>query len=143
MYHHGLFAPILTLIAWTFVMWLWMYITRIPAMRQTKVDLAELSRTGAKLALPARVTRVADNYNHLHEQPTIFYALALTSQLSVPGDSISIVLAWLYVLLRVGHSLIQATANVIVVRFAVFNIGTLVLLALLVRTALMVLNYSN
>ena len=58
MYQHGTFAPILVPIAWTFVMWLWMYATRIPAMRQAKVDLAELSRTGAKLTLPARVTRV-------------------------------------------------------------------------------------
>ena len=78
---HGMIPPVLALIAWTFVMWIWMYATRIPAMQKAKVDMEELSRTGAKLELPPEVARVADNYNHLHEQPTIFYALALAAQL--------------------------------------------------------------
>jgi hypothetical protein len=70
MFEHGMIAPVLALVAWTFVMWFWMYATRIPAMQAAKVDMAELSRTGKKLELPARVARVADNYNHLHEQRT-------------------------------------------------------------------------
>lgn len=129
-------APLLALMGWTFVMWVWMYATRIPAMRQVKVDLAEMSRTGAKLELPPRVTRVADNYNHLHEQPTLFYALALAAQLAGAGDAVNVGLAWAYVLLRVVHSMVQATGNVILLRFWVFATGSLVLLVLLVRTAL-------
>jgi len=129
-------APILALVGWTLVMWFWMYATRIPAMRAAKVDVAELSRTGAKLALPPTVSRVADNYNHLHEQPTIFYALALAAQAAGTADAPSIGLAWAYVVSRVVHSCIQATANVIPLRFTVFAIGTVLLLALLVRTAL-------
>jgi len=63
-------------------MWIWMYATRIPAMRAAQVDVAELSRTGRKLELPPEVSRVADDYNHLHEQPTIFYATALAAQVA-------------------------------------------------------------
>jgi hypothetical protein len=137
MYNQGMIPPILTLIAWTFLMWIWMYATRIPAMRRANVDLEEISRTGATLELPPKVSRVADNYNHLHEQPTIFYALALAAQLAGAADSVSITLAWGYVLLRIVHSLIQATANIIMLRFTVFSIGTVVLLALLVKTVLM------
>lgn len=137
MYAHGLITPVLALIAWTFVMWIWMYATRIPAMRSANVDLAELTRSGKKLELPAEVSRVADNYNHLHEQPTIFYALALAAQVSGAGDATSIGLAWTYVVLRVAHSLIQATVNVIPVRFSVFTLGTLVLALLLVRTVIL------
>ena len=129
-------APILALIGWTFVMWFWMYATRIPAMNKAKVDMAEMWRTGKKLELPPEVARVADNYNHLHEQPTIFYALALTTQLAGAADGVAVTLAWAYVALRVVHSLVQATVNVIPVRFAVFSLGSLVLLALLVRTAM-------
>lgn len=128
--------PVLALIAWTFVMWVWLYATRIPALRRAKIDLAEVSRTGAKLDLPPKVTRVADNYNHLHEQPTLFYAIALAAQLIGAGDSINTGLAWTYVLLRVVHSLIQATANIIPMRFIVFVIGSAVLLILLVRTVI-------
>jgi hypothetical protein len=134
----GMIAPVLALVAWTFVMWFWMYATRIPAIQKANVDMAELSRTGAPLVLPPEVSRVADNYNHLHEQPTIFYAVALAAQLAGATDGASVGLAWAYVALRVVHSFVQATRNVIPVRFAVFSLGSLVLLALLVRTALVV-----
>ena len=127
-------TPILSLIAWTFVMWGWMYATRIPAMKAANIDVDLISRTGAKLELPPKVTRVADNYNHLHEQPTIFYALALAAQVGGAVDRASIALAWGYVLLRVVHSLVHATKNVIIVRFSVFAIASLVLFALFLRT---------
>lgn len=136
MYENGMIAPVLALIAWTFVMWVWMYATRIPAMNAAKIDMAELSRTGAPLVLPPDVARVADNYNHLHEQPTIFYALALAAQLAGVTDTASVSLAWGYVALRIVHSLIQATKNVIPIRFTVFALASLVLAALLVRTLL-------
>ena len=137
MYEHGMMTPVLALVAWTFVMWLWMYATRIPAMQKANVDVAELSRTGAPLVLPPEVARVADNYNHLHEQPTIFYALALAAQLIGAGDAVNVGLAWTYVAIRVAHSLVQATKNVIPLRFLLFALGSLVQLVLLVRTVLM------
>jgi hypothetical protein len=134
-----LIPPILALIAWTFVMWVWLYATRIPALRAAKVDLVAVSRTGAQLELPPEVSRVADNYNHLHEQPTLFYALALAAQAANAVDGISLALAWSYVGLRVIHSLVQATRNVIIVRFSVFAAASLVLLLLLLRTAVLLL----
>jgi len=130
----SLVPPVLALVGWTFVMWVWLYATRIPALRAARVDLVAISRTGAKLDLPPEVTRVADNYNHLHEQPTLFYALALAAEHGAAVDGISVALAWGYVGLRVVHSLVQATRNVIMVRFFVFAAASLVLLLLLART---------
>jgi len=132
----SMIPPVLALIAWTFVMWVWMYATRIPAIRRAKIDLVEISRTGAKLDLPPKVTRVADNYNHLHEQPTLFYALALAAQLIGADDPVNIGLAWTYVFVRIVHSLIQATVNIILLRFVVFAVGSAVLLILFVRTVI-------
>lgn len=137
MEHSSLIPPVLALIGWTCLMWFWLYATRIPAMKAARIDLEELSRTGAKLALPPKVARVADNYNHLHEQPTLFYALALAAQVAGAVDHTSVWLAWAYVVLRVVHSLVQATRNVIMVRFGVFALGSFVLMAILVRTALL------
>jgi len=136
MFEHGMIAPVLALVAWTFAMWFWMYATRIPAMQRAGIDVAELSRTGAPLELPPEVSRVADNYNHLHEQPTVFYALALAAQLGGAADATNVGLAWAYVATRVVHSLVQATKNVIPLRFAVFSLGSILLMALLVRVAL-------
>ena len=136
MLEHGMIAPVLALIGWTFVMWFWMYATRIPAIQRARIDMAELSRTGGKLELPPEVSRVADNYNHLHEQPTIFYALALAAQLAGAADAANVGVAWAYVATRIAHSLVQATRNVIPVRFAIFSLGSVLLMILLVRTAL-------
>lgn len=126
--------PVLALAAWTFVLWVWMYATRIPAIQRANVDMADLGRTNAPLVLPPEVARVADNYNHLHEQPTVFYAVALAAQVAGAVDGVSVLLAWTYVALRVLHSLVQATRNVIVVRFSVFAVGSFVLFGLLVWT---------
>jgi hypothetical protein len=113
----SLIPPVLALIGWTFVMWVWLYATRIPAVRAARIDLAEVARTGAQLELPDEVSRVADNYNHLHEQPTLFYALTLAAQLAGAVDGSSVALAWCYVALRVVASLVQATRNLIILRF--------------------------
>ena len=131
---HGMIGPVLALVGWTFVMWFWMYVTRIPAMQRAKIDLEEVSRTGVKLELPPEISRVADNYNHLHEQPTLFYALAFAAQVGGAADPLNVGLAWAYVALRVVHSLVQATKNVIMVRFTVFALGSFVLMVLFGRT---------
>ena len=134
----ALVLPVLSLAAWTFVMLVWMYAKRIPAMKAAGVDLDEASRTGIKPELPATVTRVADNYNHLHEQPTLFYAIALAGALVGIETNLAVGLAWTYVGIRIVHSLLQATVNKIMVRFAIFNIGALVLAALLVHILMVV-----
>jgi hypothetical protein len=80
----------------------------------------------------------ADNYNHLMEQPTLFYATALTLALVGQGDGLNLALAWAYVGLRLLHSLIQALINVIILRFAVFMVASSVLVLLAVRAAMAV-----
>ena len=139
MINQALLYPVLALVGWTFVMWVWLYATRIPAIQKAQIDFEELARTGAPLVLPANVSRVADNYNHLHEQPTIFYALALSAAMFGVTDGFALGLAWLYVGIRVVHSLIQAISNPIFVRFSVFSVGSLVLFVLFLRTVFLVI----
>ena len=132
-------APVIALAAWTAVMWGWMYATRIPAIMRLRMRLdGNLPRGEQMATLPPRVRWKADNYNHLLEQPILFYAIALS--LAVLGDSstVSIALAWSYVGLRVVHSLWQALVNVIPVRVALFALSSLVLFALLARAAMQV-----
>ncbi len=131
--------PVVALMAWTMVMWLWMYATRIPAMRSAQVDPDRLARDPeAKLdkLLPPEVQWKAHNYNHLHEAPTVFYAVAIVLAIIGQGDGLSAQLGWAYVGLRVVHSLVQATVNKVIVRFVVFALSSLVLIALIVRAAI-------
>jgi hypothetical protein len=131
--------PVVALAAWTMVMWLWMYATRIPAMRSAKVDPDRLARDPeAKLdkLLAPEVQWKAHNYNHLHEAPTVFYAVAIILAIVGQGDGLSATLGWVYVALRVLHSLIQATVNKVMARFIVFALSSLVLVALVVLAAI-------
>lgn len=134
----GILQPVVALAAWTMVMWVWMYSTRIPAMRAAKLDPNELSKQGTgKLdnLLPPQVQWKAHNYNHLHEAPTVFYAVAIMLAIVGQGDGYNLWLGWLYFGLRVVHSLVQAIANIIVLRFAVFAVSSLVLAVLVFRAA--------
>jgi hypothetical protein len=138
--HSLLLAPVIALVLWTFVMCAWLYATRIPAMLRQKITYDPHRPVEAFHAqLPAEVRWKADNYNHLMEQPTLFYAVALTLAVLGADGAWNIALAWGYVGLRVVHSLVQATVNVILVRFAVFITATVVLLVLALRAAWIVL----
>ena len=138
--HSGLFAPVIALVLWTFVMCAWLYATRIPAMVRQKITYDPRQPVETFQAqLPAEVRWKADNYNHLLEQPTLFYAVALTLALLGADGVWNTALAWVYVGLRMVHSLVQATVNVILMRFAIFMVATVVLLVLSLRAAWIVL----
>lgn len=139
---HGLtniMAPLLALVVWTLIVLVWLYVRRIPAMRKAGIDPAKIKGSESFASLPPmnpKAVWVADNYNHLHEQPTIFYALCIYSHLVGQVDAINIGLAWVYVAIRVAHTLIQVTTNYVPLRFAVFNLGSLMLMILAVRNVL-------
>lgn len=135
--------PVVALLAWTMVMWLWMYATRIPAINRLPKDGgpdADVGWTGAKLdgLLAPDIQWKAHNYNHLHEAPTLFYAVALVLAFVGQGDGLNATLAWIYVALRVLHSLWQATVNKVMGRFLLFSLSSFVLIWLIIRAALAV-----
>jgi hypothetical protein len=136
-------APMVALICWTLVMWVWMYATRIPAMLRARIDGRTLvGSTGASLrddmitGGERRATWISDNYNHLHEQPTLFYATCVVLALIGLGYGFNLSLAWAYVALRVAHSLVQVTFNRVIVRFSIFVLASLCLFALAIHAGL-------
>lgn len=123
--------PILVLVIWTIIMLFWMAAVRLPAIAAANLGPTAGERT-ADLAeqLPKEVQWKADNYNHLLEQPTIFYATAFAMILAGLDDGLTLYLAWFYVGSRVLHSLVHATVNKVLVRFAIFLLGSLALLGM-------------
>lgn len=125
--------PLAVLAGWTMIMWIWMYITRIPAMGKAGIDSKNLiGGTGRNLdeVLPGKTQWIAHNYNHLHEAPTVFYAVALALAIIGRGDGLNESIAWAYVGLRIIHSLFQATVNRVMIRFLLFALSSLCLMAL-------------
>ncbi|KAF7588875.1 hypothetical protein BBP40_005060 [Aspergillus hancockii] len=133
----GLLAPIVSLNVWTFVMEFWMYRTRIPAFSRMKLKNST-TKSELDAMTPPNVRWKADNYNHLMEQPTQFYAIALVLAVAGKNSRVDIALAWSYVGLRVVHSLVHSTSNNIMQRFGIFVLSSGVLAAMTVRAAMLV-----
>ncbi|MEP4052058.1 MAG: MAPEG family protein [Litorimonas sp.] len=129
-------APVLALIIWTLLIWVLMYVRRIPAMQAAKIDPETAKSPDGKWKeeLPLSVQASAHNYNHLLEQPTIFYALMFYVTLTAQMSTSMFYAAWAYVVLRVLHSFIQVSSGKVILRFGVFSISTLVLIGMVVLT---------
>lgn len=131
-----LLQPLGVLLGWSCLIFLWMYRVRFPAMRAAGIDLR--GRRGGKGTdldgvVDPKAQWKAHNYNHLMEQPTLYYACILA--LAMIGDAwiVTLCLAWAYVGLRVLHSLEQTLVNRIRVRFPLFFAASLCLFGLVVR----------
>ena len=125
--------PVAVLIAWSLIMLVWMVVVRLPAMKKAGIDINKV--VGSK---PGMLDSIVDpkaqwpahNYMHLMEQPTLFYAVALMLAFSGMGNGLNAMIAWGYVVLRIAHSLLQVTTNIIRYRFALFALSSLCLIAL-------------
>ena len=127
--------PLAVLAGWTMVMWIWMYATRIPAINKLPKPTeagADQGWTGAMLEglIPREIQWKAHNYNHLHEAPTVFYAVALALAFVGQGNGLNATIAWAYVALRIVHSVFQSTVNKVMPRFVLFALSSLCLMAL-------------
>ena len=133
-----IFAPAIALVLWSLVMLGWLALTRLPAMARAGVSLTTIvGARGANLegVVPDKVNWKAHNYTHLMEQPTLFYATVVILGVIGQGDGINLQLAWGYVVLRIAHSIVQATWNRVVVRFTLFSLSTAALLLLALDAA--------
>ncbi|RDE05636.1 MAPEG family protein [Sphingomonas aracearum] len=139
--HSPILQPVVALIAWTFVMFAWMMVTRFSALSAAGLRLNKMVGTTSAHAdkgLPARAQWKAHNYNHLLEQPVLFYAVCGVLALTGTGGGFNLALAWIYVALRIAHSLWQATVNRVSVRFYLFLAATVALAAMTLHAAMAV-----
>jgi len=140
-----LLGPIVALVAWTLVIQIWLYATRLPAMRKAGISFkGRVGTRGGALEgkIPDEVNWKAHNYNHLLEQPTIFYAITIALILMGFDAHINVYLAWGYVAFRIAHSLVQVTVNVVFYRFLLFIGGSLCLIGLTTHAAIYLIHHG-
>src|SRR5829696_3446144 len=144
MEYSPILGPVVALVAWTLVMLLWMAIARRTAFAKLGINWSTIPRGSRGVNLegkaPDETQWPSHNYNHLMEQPTIFYAIALTLALMDFGGGINLWLAWAYVGGRVVHSIVQCTVNIVAIRFALFALASLCLLGLVVHAGARILH---
>ena len=143
MSYSPILAPVVALVAWTLVMLVWMAVARRRAFAKMGITWGTIPRGSRGLNLDGRAPDEAQwpshNYNHLMEQPTIFYAIAFALALMDFGGGINLYLAWGYVVLRIVHSIVQATVNIVAIRFPIFALATFCLLGLTVHAGFRIL----
>ena len=122
----SILLPVLTLAFWTFIIFAIMAPARFYFLRMKHPQTAAHTKN-LKGLLPPWTERVADNYNHLFEQPVVFYAIALSIAVINNIEPLMIQLAWTYVALRVLHSIVQITFNFVPLRFTLFVTSWLIL----------------
>ena len=144
MHYSPILAPIVALVAWSLIMLGWTAVARRQAFAKMGITWGTIPRGSRGLNLDGRAPDEAQwpshNYNHLMEQPTIFYAIAFALALMDFGGGINLYLAWGYVVLRIVHSIVQATVNIVAVRFPIFALATFCLLGLTVLASMRLLH---
>ncbi|MDQ0466720.1 hypothetical protein QO010_004516 [Caulobacter ginsengisoli] len=116
------------------VMMVWMTAVRLPAMRKAGLTYQDAAHTeDFRPRLPSPVRRVADNYNHLFEAPTVFYTVAIVIVVAGLADPAYAIAAWIYLGLRVCHSLVQATIDRVTIRANLYALSWLVLGLMILR----------
>ena len=140
----AILAPVVVLVFWSMIMWTWMFATRIPAIMKAKMRPDPRIPRGEQMKqLPHRVRWKADNYNHLMEQPTVFYAVAIALAVMAEGSGTNLYLAWAYVIIRIIHSVFQSVINHIGYRFMLFVFSNIPLYWLAINAMLVVFNGSD
>ncbi|MDE0757468.1 MAG: MAPEG family protein [Pseudomonadales bacterium] len=137
---HPILLPVLVLVIWSIIQMLWGLSARLPAIGAAKLGPTAGQRT-SELAekLPREVQWKFDNYNHLMEQPTLFYATVIALAVAGLDTGLNLYLAWLYTGLRVVHSIVQSTSNPVMLRFSIFSLGSVALAAMAVNGVMQML----
>jgi uncharacterized MAPEG superfamily protein len=138
--HMSILAPAAVLVLWSLVMLFWLAFSRLAAVKAAGIDMAGGPPGGRGQDLdpnlPPQAAWKSHNYAHLMEQPTIFYPTVVILFLTGAADQTAVFAAWGYVLLRIAHSLYQATVNIVRIRFLLFMLSSLCLLYLAIMAVL-------
>jgi hypothetical protein len=132
----AIFAPFMTVMLLTLIVWFYMYSRRIPFLQKSKTNLNTLTPAELARISPAAVANPSDNLKNLFELPVLFYALVLYLQVTSKVDATYLVAAWVFAAFRILHSAVHCTVNIVMVRFWLYAISALALWFMVARAAL-------
>jgi len=118
--------PVFVQVALTFVLLFWMAQVRVAAVRRGEVHPRDIALR--QPSWPKRETQIANAYHNQLEQPALFYVLTILAIITKHADLLFVILAWIYVVLRLAHAYVHVTSNHVGRRFMVFAASVFVLL---------------
>jgi hypothetical protein len=135
MFYKPLLIPLLALVFLTFLVWIFMYVTRLGEIKRKSIDPQSLDTRVHGQALLTDSPAQADNLKNLFELPILFYIAVLLALVLMIQDLLLVQLAWGYVALRYVHSLVHCTYNRVMHRFIAYAASCLVLMFMWARLA--------
>ena len=130
----AIFLPTCALVAWTFAVLLLIPIARFRAAAKGRVNAGDF-RFGESARVPGEVSLPNRNFMNLLELPVLFYLACVVLYVTLSVDALTVALAWVYVVLRVAHSVVHLTYNNVFHRLGMYAASTVVLLLLWIRFA--------
>ncbi|AMJ59433.1 MAPEG family protein [Bosea sp. PAMC 26642] len=120
-----LIYPALAQILWTFVVLGIMFERRRKAFASKEVSLADVAVSNERYPVGARLA--AANYANQFEAPVLFFALIMVAMEVGATGFVMTLLAWIFVVTRIAHTLIHVGSNQVKARSGVFALGMLCL----------------
>ena len=129
--------PVFVQVGLTFVLLFWMASLRIGALQRREVTLADVALS--RSAWPKRPRQVSNAYHNQFELPLLFYVLVILAMFTRKADTFFVVLAWMFVTVRLAHAAIHVSSNDVRLRFYAFAVGAAILLIMWIVFALRLL----
>jgi hypothetical protein len=133
----AIFGPFFATILLTLVVWVYMFARRVPFIQSSELTPEQLATPGAlAAATPAAISNPSDNLKNLFEMPILFYALALFLFVTEQVDAAYVYAGWAFVGFRVLHSAVHCSFNLVILRFALYALSSLMVWFMFARAAL-------
>jgi hypothetical protein len=131
-----IFGPFFAMMLLTIVVWVYMYSKRIPFINSLGLEPHEITPAELSRRSPPSVSNPSDNLKNLFEVPILFYALALYLFVTSTVDQVYVVAAWSYFVLRLLHSAVHCTVNIVMLRFVIYALSSATLFFMIIKAAL-------
>jgi hypothetical protein len=117
--------PLFVQVILTFALLLWTARMRVASVRRGDVKPRDISLREPNWDKPT--TQIANAYHNQLELPLLFYLLTILAWITTQADILFVVLAWVFVALRLLHAFVHVTSNRLSQRFAMFAASVIVL----------------
>ena len=131
-----IFDPVFVMLLLTLIVWIYMYARRIPFIQKLDLEPDEVTPDALASLSPPAVSNPSDNLKNLFELPVIFYTICGYLYVTQQVDAVYVTAAWIFAALRIAHSAVHCTVNIVLLRFGLYAVASLALWFMVGRAAL-------
>ena len=117
--------PLFVQVALTFGLLFWMGAARVGAIRRREVRMADTALGQSNW--PPHIQQIGNSYANQFELPVLFYVLTILAMITRHADILFVVMAWIFVLCRIGQAYVHVTTNEVRHRGLIYFVGAIVL----------------